>query len=119
MLKKIVAVLALSAVLGGASVSEASPVPGRSIAIKTVPAYGSVSYTIELYGNERTFLDIVGNGKTALNFEIYNSAGQRIGGTRGPGDNFRYSFVPSRRDFYRIVVRNDGGASNTYSLVVE
>jgi hypothetical protein len=119
MLKKIAAVLALGVVLGGAAVSEASPVRGRGTDFKTVAAYGTVTYYEELYGNEKTFIDVIGSKNTTLDVEIYNMAGQRVFRTFGPGDNFRFSFTPAQRGTYRIVVINRGGASNTYSLVVE
>jgi gamma-glutamyl:cysteine ligase YbdK (ATP-grasp superfamily) len=105
--------------LAGALVTSAvaSPVAGPLATTTRVEAFDTDRFeAVRFRGQERATVRVSGDGTTDLDLFILDRNGQVVASDEDYTDECVVSFLPSRTDFYTIVVVNHGDIWNEYSL---
>jgi hypothetical protein len=110
-----VAALAFLAPLTLAPAALADPTGGPIVGVQRAPAFTQVVHKVVYNGLEQADFKVVGDGYTTLNVIVKDANGYEIVRTRGPGDNCRVTWYPSRTALYYIYVVNEGATFNNYS----
>jgi hypothetical protein len=113
--RKAIAVAAVAA--AAFSTTFASPVSGPLSTRTRVEAFDTDRFeAVRFRGQERATVRVSGDGTTDLDLFILDRNGQVVASDEDYTDECVVSFLPSRTDYYTVVVVNYGDIWNEYTL---
>jgi hypothetical protein len=90
---------------------------GPKMNVSDVTSGSTDRYGIEFEANSGAEIGIVGEGKANLHLFVFDDQQQSVCSGELPGDIQYCSWMPTRRQTFRIEVRNRGNSEERYKVV--